>query len=124
MTIKLSVEIEVMVSCHKGGSAILAMCLNLTVSMVQAAAVGPSTEDRVADGSCGSCWSFGRGFSGGSVEAVGSLDESRMVACLQQSSFWQVAKWQLIFVGAIVGIMQWLLDLGSLMNLVPATAVW
>ncbi len=31
MTIKLSVEIEVMVSCHKGGSAILAMCLYLTV---------------------------------------------------------------------------------------------
>jgi hypothetical protein len=47
-----------------------------------------------------------------------------MVACLQQSSFWQVAEWQLIFSGAIVGLMQWLLDLGSLMNLVTATAVW
>ena len=92
--------------------------------MVQAAAVGPSAEDRVADCSCGSRRSFGRGFSGGSVEAVGSLEESRMVACLQQSSFRQGAKWQLIFVGAVVGLMQRLLDLGSLMNLVPATAVW
>ena len=92
--------------------------------MVQAATVGPSTEDCVADGSCGSCQSFGRGFSGGSVEAVGSSDESWMVACLQQSSFRQVAKWQLIFVGAIVGLMQWLIDLGLLMNLVPATSVW
>jgi hypothetical protein len=111
MTIKLSVEIEVMVSCHKGGSAILAMCLNLTVSMVQATAVGPSTEDRVADGSCGSCWSFGRGLSAGSVEAVGSSEKSWMVACLQQSSFWQVTN----------VLMQQLLDVGSLMNLVPAT---
>jgi hypothetical protein len=92
--------------------------------MVQAAAVGPSTEDRVAYGSCGSCQSFGRGLSGGSVESVDSLEESWMVACLQQSSFWQFAEWQLIFVGAILGLMQWLLDLGSLMNLVPATAVW
>ena len=50
--------------------------------MVQAAAVGPSEEDCVADGSCGSRRSFGRGFSGGSVEAVGSLEDSRMVACL------------------------------------------
>jgi len=91
--------------------------------MVQAAAVGPLAEDCVADGSCGSCWSFGRGFSGGLVEAVGSLEESWMVACLQQSSFRQVAEWQLIFVGAIVGFMQWLLDFGSLMDLVPATAV-
>ena len=91
--------------------------------MVQAAAVGPSTEDRVAYGSCGSCRSFGRGFIGGSVESVDSSEESRMVACLQQSSFRQVAEWQLIFVGAIVGFMQWLLDFGSLMDLVPATAV-
>ena len=52
--------------------------------MVQAATAGLLAEDRVADGSCGSCWSFGIGFSGGSVEAVGSLEESRMVACLQQ----------------------------------------
>ncbi len=41
--------------------------------MVQVAAVGPLAEDCVADGSCGSSWSFGKGFSGGSVEAVGSL---------------------------------------------------
>ena len=91
--------------------------------MVQSAAVGPSTEDRVADGSCGICWFFGRGVSGSSVEVVGSLEESCMVACLQQLSFRQVAEWQLIFVGAIVGFMQWLLDFGSLMDLVPATAV-
>ena len=122
-TIKLSVQMKVVVPCHEGGSARLAMCLFLTASMVQAAAVGPSTEDRVADGSCGICWFFGRGVSGGSVEVVGSLEESWMVACLQQSSFRQVAEWQLIFVGAIVGFMQWLLDFGSLMDLVPATAV-
>ena len=72
----------------------------------------------MADGSCGSMRSFGIGFSGGSVEAVGSSEESRIVACLQQSSFWQGAKWQLTFVGAFVGLMQWLLDLGSLTNLV------
>ena len=35
------------------------------VFVVQAAAVGPLAEDRVEDGSCGSRWSFGRGFSGG-----------------------------------------------------------
>ena len=92
--------------------------------LVHVVAIRPLVEDRVADGSCGSCWSFGRGFSGGSVEAVGSSDEGRMVACLQQSIFWQVAKWQLIFVEAIVGLMQWLLDLGSFMKLVPATPVW
>ena len=86
--------------------------------MVQVAAVGPLAEDCVADGSCGSCRSFGIGFSGGSVEAVGSLEESQMFACLQQSSFWQGAKWQLTFLGAVVGLMQWLLDLGSLTNLV------
>ena len=86
--------------------------------MVQAAEVGPLAEDCVADGSCGSCRSFGIGFSGGSVEAVGSLEEGRMVACLQQSSFWQGTKRQLTSVGAIVGLMQWLHDLGSLMNLV------
>ena len=86
--------------------------------LVHVVAIGPLAEDCVADGSCGSCWSFGRGFSGGSVEAVGSLEESWMVACLQQSSFWQGAKWQLTFVGAVVGLMQWLLDLGSLTNLV------
>ena len=68
--------------------------------MVQAAAVGLLAEDCVADGSCGSC---------------------RMVACLQQSSFWRVTEWQLTFVGAINGLMQQLLDFGSLMNLVPAT---
>ena len=68
--------------------------------MVQAAAVGPSAKDCVADGSCGSRWSFGRGSSGGSIEAVGSLEESWMVACLQQSSFWQSREWQLNFVGA------------------------
>ena len=85
--------------------------------MVQAAAVGPSAEGRVADGSCGSCRSFGIGFSGGSVEAVGSSEESQMVACLQQSSFSQGAEWQLIFVGAVVGLMQRLLDLGSLIGL-------
>ena len=84
--------------------------------MVQAAAVGPSAEDCVADGSCGSRQSFGRGFSGGSVEAVGSLEKSRMVACLQQWNFWQSAVWQLTFVGAVVSLMQWLHDLGSLMN--------
>ncbi len=49
--------------------------------LVHVVAIGPLAEDRVAGGSCGSCWSFGRGFSGGSVEAVGSLEESRMVAC-------------------------------------------
>ena len=59
--------------------------------MVQVAAVSPLAEDHVADCSCGSCWSFGIGFSGGSVEAVGSSEESRMVACLQQSSFRQGA---------------------------------
>ncbi len=75
----------------------------------------------MADGSCGSCRSFGRGFSAGSVEAVGSLEESWMVACLQQSSFWQVSEWQLTYVGAVNGLMQQLLDFGSLMNLVPAT---
>ncbi len=31
MTIKLRVEIEMMVSCHKGGSARLEICLYLTV---------------------------------------------------------------------------------------------
>ena len=92
--------------------------------LVHVVAIGPLVEDCVADGSCGSCWSFGRGLSAGSVETVGSSEESRMVACLQQSSFRQVAEWQLIFVGAIVGFMQWLLDLRSLMDLVPATAVW
>ena len=89
--------------------------------LVHVVAIGPLAEDCVADGSCGSCWSFGRGFSGGLVEAVGSLEESWMVACLQQSSFWQVAEWQLTFVGAVNGLMQQLLDFGSLMNLVPAT---
>ncbi len=84
-------------------------------------AIGPLVEDRVADGSCGSCPSFGRRFSVGSVEAVGSSEESRMVACLQQSSFPQVAKWQLTSVGDVNGFMQQLLDFGSLMNLVPAT---
>ena len=74
-------------------------------------AIGPLVKDCVADGSCGSCWSFGRGLSAGSVEAVGSLEKSWMVTCLQQSSFWQVTN----------GLMQQLLDVGSLMNLVPAT---
>ena len=86
--------------------------------LVHVVAIGPLVEDCVADGSCGSCWSFGIGFSGGSVEAVGSSEESRMVACLQQSSFWQGAEWQMTFVGAVVGLMQRLLDLGSLINLV------
>ena len=84
-------------------------------------AIGPLEEDRVADGSCGSSRFFGRGFSGGSVEAVGYSEEIRMVACLQQSSFWQVTEWQLTFVGAVNGLMQQLLDFGSLMNSVPAT---
>ena len=88
--------------------------------MVQVAAVGPLAEDCVADGSCGSCLSFGIGFSGGSVKAVGSSEESWMAACLQQSSFRHGAKWQLTFVGAGVGLMQRLLDLGSLTNLVQA----
>jgi hypothetical protein len=69
--------------------------------MVQAAAVGPSAEDRVAAGSCGSSWSFGRGLRGGSVESVGSLVESRMVACLQQLTCRQRVVWQLTFVGAV-----------------------
>ncbi len=89
--------------------------------LVHVVAIGPLAEDRVAGGSCGSCRSFGRGLSGGSVEAVGYLEYGRMVACLQQSSFWQVAEWQLTFVGAVNGLMQQLLDFGSLMNLVPAT---
>ncbi len=92
--------------------------------LVHVVAIGTLVEDCVADGSCGSCRSFGRGFSAGSVEVVGSSEESWMVACLQQSSFRQVAEWQLILVGAIVGFMQWLLDLRSLMDLIPATAVW
>ena len=79
--------------------------------LVHVVAIGPLVEDCVADGSCGSCWSFGRGLSAGSVETVGSSEESRMVACLQQSSFRQVTN----------GLMQQLLDFGSLMNLVPAT---
>ena len=56
------------------------------VFMVQTAAVGSLAEDCVAAGSCGSSLSFGRGSCdcGGSVEAVGSLEESRVVACLQQ----------------------------------------
>ena len=68
--------------------------------MVQAAAVGPSAENRVADGSCGSRQSFDRGFSGSSVEVVGSLEESWMVF-LQQSNFWQSVVWQLAFVRAV-----------------------
>ena len=84
--------------------------------LVHVVAIGPLAEDCLADGSGGSCRSFGIGFSGGSVEAVGSLEESRMVACLQQSSCWQVAEWQLIFVGAVVGLMQWLHDLRSWKN--------
>jgi hypothetical protein len=94
--------------------------------LVHVVAIGALAKDYVADGSCGSCccWSFGRGFSGGSGEAAGSLEESWMVACLQQSGFRKVAKWQLTFVGAVNGFMQQLLDFGSLMNLVPATAFW
>ena len=91
--------------------------------LVHVVAIGPLAEDCVADGSCGRCWSFGRRFSGSSAEAVGSLEESWMVACLQQSSFWQVAKWQLTYVGAVNGFMQQLLDFGSLVNSVPATSL-
>ena len=50
--------------------------------MVQTEAVGPLVENRVAAGSCGSSWSFGRGFCGGSIEAAGSLEESWVVACV------------------------------------------
>ena len=82
----------------------------LSEVLVHVVAIGPLAEDFMADDSCGSCRSFGRGFSGGSVEVVGSSEESRMVACLQQSSFWQVAKWQLTFVGAVNGLMQQLLE--------------
>ena len=84
--------------------------------MVQVAAVGPLAEDCVADGSCGSRRSFDRGISGSSVEAVGSLEESWRVSCLQQSKFRQSGVWQLTFVGAVVSLMQWLHDLWSLMN--------
>ena len=69
--------------------------------MVQAAAVGPLAEDCVADGSCGSRWYFGRGLSHGSVEANGSLLESRMVDCLQPTNFKQSVVLQLTFVGAV-----------------------
>ena len=87
--------------------------------MVQAAAVGPSTEDHVAMALVG---------------AVGPLAEDLVAAqlkqlalwrrvgwwlvCSKQSSFRQGAKWQLTSVGAVVGLMQQLRDLGSLMNLV------
>ena len=39
---------------------------------------------------------FERESGGGSVEAVGSLEESRVAACLQQSTLWQRVVWRLI----------------------------
>ena len=50
--------------------------------MMQTEAVSPSAEDCVAAGSYGSSRSFGRGSCGGSVEAVGSLEESQVVFCV------------------------------------------
>ena len=50
--------------------------------MVQTEAVGPLVEDRVAAGSCGSSRFFGRGLCGGSIEAVGSSEESWVAACV------------------------------------------